>query len=164
MQLPEGSPLRSRFIHRIFPSTSFLDGLRIVSEGEKTVLDIVELASCFQHLHPKIIILREEVCLIAAYALNGAPSIHGYGMIDRAAMLAILIDVLRFFGQSALRVNMIGSINELVDPCGDKIVFRVLSEDIQLSLEAVRVIDIVGVGPGNNVMLTIFHSFIERYP
>lgn len=98
MQLPEGSPLRSRFIHRIFPSTSFPDGLRIVSEGEKAVLDIIELASCFQHLHPKIVIFGEKICLIATHVLNGAPSIHSYGMIDRATMLAILINVLRLLG------------------------------------------------------------------
>ena len=98
MQLPIGSPLRSRFIHRIFPAASFPNGLRIVSKGEQTVLDVIEQASRSQHLHPKIVIFGEEISLIAAYALNGAPSIHSYGMIDRATMLAILINVLRLLG------------------------------------------------------------------
>jgi hypothetical protein len=58
---------------------------------------------------------------------------------------------------------MIGSINEFVDPCRYKIIFRMLSEDSYFSLEAVRMVDVVGVGSGDNVVLTVFHTLIKRY-
>ena len=52
VELVIGFPLCLRFIHGIPPSASFLDGLRIVSKRNERVLNVIKLASCFQHLHP----------------------------------------------------------------------------------------------------------------
>lgn len=78
-------------------------------------------------------------------------------------MFTILIDLFRFLWQYTLRMYVLWTINKLINPRRYKVVLWMLHEYFQFPLEAVRMIDVVSVGPGNNVVLTVFHTLIERH-